>query len=100
MVVNTNENGSYKKSDKLREGTSGVIVITDRAEDTVDVTELPTETFPITGVNEKGAFEKADVNPMSDEKFDPSAVIYGVNEDDVPFELKATSITVSGIENE
>ena len=100
MVVNTNEKGSYKKSDKLREGTSGVIVITDRAEDTVDVTELPTETFPITGVNEKGAFEKADVNPIPDEKLDPSAAIYGVKKDDVPFELKVTSITVSGIENE
>jgi hypothetical protein len=99
-VVNTNEKGSYKNSDKLREGTSGVIVITDRAEDTVEVTELPTETFPITGVNEKEAFEKADVNPMSDEKLDPSAAIYGINEDDVPFELNATSITVSGIENE
>ena len=99
-MVNTNENGSYKKSDKLREGTSGVIVITDSAEDTVDVTELPTETFPITGVNEKGAFERADVNPISDEKFDPPTARYGVNEVDVPFELRATSITVSGIENE
>jgi hypothetical protein len=75
-------------------------VITDRAEDTVEVTELPTETFPITGVNEKGAFEKADVNPIPDEKLDPSAAIYGVKKDDVPFELKVTSITVSGIENE
>ena len=74
--------------------------MTDRAEDTVDVTELPTETFPITGVNEKRAFERADVNPIPDEKLDPSAVIYGINEDDVPFELNATSITVSGIENE
>jgi hypothetical protein len=100
LVVNTNENGSYKKSDKLREGTSGVIVITDRAEDTVDVTELPTESFPITGANEKRAFEIADVNPISDEKFDPPAAIYGINEDDVPFELRTTSITVSGIENE
>jgi hypothetical protein len=99
-VVKTNENGSYKKSDKLREGTSGVIVITDRAEDTVDITGLPTETFPITGVSEKGAFEIADINPTSDEKLDPSLARYGVNEDDVPFELNATSITVSGIENE
>jgi hypothetical protein len=74
--------------------------MTDRAEDTVDVTELPTETFPITGANEKGAFEKADVNPMSDEKLDPPTERYGVKKDDVPFELKATSITVSGIENE
>ncbi len=75
-------------------------MITDSAEDTVDVTELPTETFPITGVNEKGAFEIADINPISDEKFDPSVARYGINEDDVPLELRATSITVSGIENE
>jgi hypothetical protein len=99
-VVKTNENGSYKKSDKLREGTSGVIVITDSADDIVDVTELPTESFPITGANEKRAFERADVNPISDEKLDPSVAIYGINEDDVPFELNVTSITVSGIENE
>jgi hypothetical protein len=66
----------------------------------VDVTELPTETFPITGVSEKDAFERADVNPMSDEKLVPPTAIYWVKEEDVPFELNATSITVSGIENE
>jgi hypothetical protein len=65
----------------------------------VDVTAFPTETFPITGRNEKGAFERADVKPMSDEKLVPSALIYGVNAEDVPFELNPTSITVSGIEN-
>jgi hypothetical protein len=74
-------------------------VITESAEDTVDVTGLPTETLPITGVSKKGAFEKADVNPISDEKVVPSAAIYGVNEVDVPVELNVTPITVSGIEN-
>jgi hypothetical protein len=85
--------------DRLLEGTSGVIVITDRVDDIVDVTEFPTETFPITGVSERNTFERADVNPISDEKLDPSAAMYGVNDDEVPFELNATSITVSGIEN-
>ena len=75
-------------------------MITESAEDTVDVTELPTETFPITGVNEKAAFERAEVNPISDEKLVPSAAIYGVNDEEVPFELNVTSMTVSGIENE
>ena len=75
-------------------------MITESAEDTVDVTELPNETFPITGVNEKAAFERAEVNPISDEKLVPSAAIYGVNDEEVPFELNVTSMTVSGIENE
>jgi hypothetical protein len=85
--------------DRLLEGTFGVIVITDRSEDIVDVTEFPTETFPITGVSERNAFERPDVNPMSDEKLVPSALIYWVNAEDVPFELNAMSITVSGNEN-
>ena len=50
-------------------------MITDRADDTVDVTELPTTVPSMTGVNEKDAFERADVNPMSDEKLVPSAAI-------------------------
>jgi hypothetical protein len=61
--------------------------------------EFPTETFPITGVSERNAFERPDVNPMSDEKLVPSALIYWVNAEDVPFELNAMSITVSGNEN-
>jgi hypothetical protein len=74
-------------------------VITERAEEIVDVTAFPTETFPITGVSEKDAFERADVKPISDEKLVPSAAMYCVKDEDVPFELNATSITVSGIEN-
>jgi len=66
----------------------------------VDVTGFPTETFPITGRNEKGAFERADVKPMSDEKLVPSAVIYWLSAEEVPFELNVTPMTVSGIENE
>jgi len=66
----------------------------------VDVTELPTETFPITGLSEKGAFERADVKPISDEKLVPSAVIYWLSAEEVPFELNVTPMTVSGIENE